>query len=161
MREGQIEMEQFRQATETLARFEDFLDQARAFMPHRAPEHLRYSLTHSLKQTTEGWTWKQDHRRRPQAEASAEDQQAARARQADALWADVRAIRVPALLFRGEQSKILSPEVAQRTVEAMPDARLVAIPRATHNVHSDNPADFAAALDAYLTDVLPRRTSGA
>ena len=157
MREGQVEMEQFRQATETLARFEDFLERAMRFMPHRAPAHLRYSLTHSLKQTEDGWTWKQDHRRRRQAEASAAEQAAARARTAEALWADVRALRTPTLLFRGEQSKILSAEVAERTVAAMEDARLVVIPRATHNVHSDNPADFAAALDAFLSEVLSRR----
>lgn len=157
MREGQLEMEQFRQATETLGRFEDFLDRATAFMPHRAPEHLRYSLTHSLKQTGDGWTWKQDHRRRLHAAASQEEQQTARDRQAEALWADVRAIRRPVLLFRGENSKILSPEVAQRTVDAMENARLVVIPRATHNVHSDNPGDFAAALDAFLTEILPPR----
>lgn len=156
MREGQIEMEQFRAATETLARFDDFLDRAIRFMPHRAPEHLRYSLTHSLKQTEDGWTWKQDHRRRPPAGLNEEEQAAARARGAEALWSDVRAIRAPALLFRGENSKILSPEVAERTVAAMQDARLVVIPRATHNVHSDNPGDFAAALDAFLGEVLVR-----
>lgn len=157
MREGQIEMEQFRTATETLARFEDFLDRATRFMPHRPVDHLRYSLTHSLKPTAEGWTWKQDHRRRRQSDAPAEEQQAARAAAAEALWADVRAITPPTILFRGEQSKILSPEVAERTVAAMPNARLVVIPRATHNVHSDNPKDFAAALDAFLTEVLPAR----
>lgn len=154
MREGQIEMEQFRQETETLTRFEDFLERAMRFMPHRPPEHLRYSLTHSLKQTEEGWTWKQDHRRRRQAALSPEEQQAARQRSAETLWSDVRAIRAPALLLRGANSKILSEEVAQRTVAAMTDARLVVIPRATHNVHSDNPADFAAAVDAFCTSVL-------
>lgn len=157
MREGQIEMEQFRSETETLSRFEDFLERAMKFMPHRAPEHLRYSLTHSLKQTPEGWTWKQDHRPRAQQALSADEQVAARARHSEALWADVRAIRVPTLLFRGENSKILSEEVAERTVAAMADARLVVIPRATHNVHSDNPADFAATLDSFLAEVLRAR----
>ena len=157
MREGQIEMEQFRQATETLSRFEDFLDRAMKFMPHRAPEHLRYSLTHSLKQTPEGWTWKQDHRRREEQARSPEEQAAARARSTEALWADVRAIRVPTLLFRGENSKILSEEVAERTVAAMANARLVVSPRATHHVHSDNPTDFAAALDSFLGEVLRAR----
>jgi esterase len=157
MREGQIEMEQFRQATETLSRFDDFLDRATKFMPYRAPEHLRYSLTHSLKQTADGWTWKQDHRHRPQQALSADEQEVVRARNTDALWADVRAIRVPTLLFRGQNSKILSEEVAERTVAAMPNARLVVIPRATHNVHSDNPADFASALDSFLGEVLPAR----
>lgn len=156
MREGQIEMEQFRQATETLTRFEDFLDRAMKFMPHRPPEHLRYSLTHSLKQTEGGWTWKQDHRRRQQQATGPAEQEAARARNAKALWADVKSIAAPTLLLRGAESKILSPEVAERTVAAMTNARLVVIPRATHNVHSDNPGDFAAAVDAFLTEVLPR-----
>jgi pimeloyl-ACP methyl ester carboxylesterase len=157
MREGQIEMEQFRSETETLSRFEDFLERAMKFMPHRAPEHLRYSLTHSLRRTSDGWTWKQDHRRRPQMELGQAEMEAARKRNAEALWADVKAIQVPTLLFRGENSKILSEDVAERTVAAMHDARLVVIPRATHNVHSDNPADFSAALDAFLAEVLSKR----
>ena len=157
MREGQIEMEQFRTATETLSRFDDFLDRAMKFMPHRPPEHLRYSLTHSLKQTAEGWTWKQDHRRRLQQPATPAEAEAMRAQRAEAMWADVRSIATPTLLLRGAESKILSHDVAERTVAAMPDARLVVIPRATHNVHSDNPGDFAAAVDAFLSEVLPKR----
>jgi esterase len=156
MREGQIEMEQFRQATETLSRFEDFLDRAKKFMPHRTTEHLRYSLTHSLKQTKEGWTWKQDHRRRSEREMGGAERLEARSRSAESLWADVKSIATPTLLLRGEESKILSPEVAERTVTEMQAARLVVIPRATHNVHSDNPADFAAAVHAFLTDVRGR-----
>jgi pimeloyl-ACP methyl ester carboxylesterase len=156
MREGQIEMEQFRRETETLSRFEDFLDRAMKFMPHRAPEHLRYSLTHSLRRTPDGWTWKQDHRSRAQLATAEAELEAARNRNAEALWADVRAIQTPTVLFRGANSKILSEEVAEQTVSAMHDARLVVIPRATHNVHSDNPADFSAALDAFLTEILAR-----
>jgi esterase len=154
MRAGQIEMEQFRRETETLVRFEDFLDRATKFMPHRAPEHLRYSLTHSLRRTDDGWTWKQDHRRRPQP-GGTDEVDAARARAAEALWTDVRAIRAPALLLRGADSKILAQDVAEQTVAAMADARLVVIPRATHNVHSDNPASFATSLDAFLTETIP------
>ena len=157
LREGQLEMEAFRRETETLARFDDFLDRAMRFMPHRPPAHLRYSLTHSLKQTAEGWTWKQDHRPRPQQPSTPDEQEKLRAQRAEELWADVRAITTPTLLFRGEQSKILSAEVAERTVAAMPHARLVVIPRATHNAHSDNPVDFAAALDAFLQETLPAR----
>jgi pimeloyl-ACP methyl ester carboxylesterase len=147
MREGELEMEQFAHATETLARFEDFLEQAKRFMPHRPEAHLRYSLTHSLKPTAQGYTWKQDPRPRPRPTP----EQIAERR--ESLWRDVRAIRTPTLLFRGAQSKILSQEVAERMVKAMADARLVTIPRATHNVHSDNPADFARALDAFLREV--------
>ena len=156
MREGQVEMGQFRQATETLDRFEDFLERAQRFMPHRPVEHLRYSLTHSLKQTPDGrCTWKQDHRpRRAQLHSDAERRAAADARREE-LWRDVERIRTPTLLFRGAESKILAHEVAERMVKAMGDARLVVIPRATHNVHSDNPGDFASALDGFLREVLP------
>ena len=157
MREGQLEMEAFREATETLSGFDDFLNRAIKFMPHRAPEHLRYSLTHSLKPTAEGWTWKQDHRRREggQADLTDEQRKAANEARADALWTDVKAISQPTMLFRGENSKILAHDSAERTVAAMQNARLVVIPRATHNVHSDNPADFARELDGFLSEVLP------
>jgi len=156
MREGQLEMEAFREATETLSSFDDFLNRATKFMPHRPVAHLRYSLTHSLKQTPEGWTWKQDHRRREGMNAGTEEERkAANAARAEALWADVKAIQAPTMLFRGENSKILAHDVAERTVEAMQNARLVVIPRATHNVHSDNPRDFARELDGFLSEVLP------
>lgn len=81
----------------------------------------------------------------------------ARVHNTEALWADVRAIHAPKLLFRGENSKILSEDVAARTVAAMPDARPVVIPRTAHNVHSDNPADLVAALDSCLSEVLRAR----
>ena len=157
MREGQLEMEAFRSATETLSSFDDFLNRAIQFMPHRPPDHLRYSLTHSLKQTADGWTWKQDHRPRPGAEEMPpEARRQENAARAEAMWADVKAIHKPVMLFKGADSKILSQEAAEATVAAMSDARLVVIPRATHNVHSDNPTDFARELDAFLSEVLPR-----
>lgn len=159
MREGQLEMEAFRNETETLSSFDDFLNRAIKFMPHRPVAHLRYSLTHSLKPTAEGWTWKQDHRRREggPADMPEEERKAANAARAEALWADVKAIKQPTMLFKGENSKILSMESAEATVKAMADARLVVIPRATHNVHSDNPIDFARELDKFLGEVLPKR----
>lgn len=146
MREGQIEMESYRQDTETLDSFEDFLERSREYLPHRPVAHLRYSLTHALRQTKEGqWTWKQDHRsRRP---VSKEE----RSIRSEALWADVKSIRTPTTLLRGEWSKILSPDIARRMINLMRNARLVEISSATHNVHSDNPAEFAQALDAFLS----------
>jgi pimeloyl-ACP methyl ester carboxylesterase len=122
------------------------------FMPHRAPEHLRYSLTHALKQTEDGHcTWKQDHRRRlHNIDLSDEERIAVQDARAEALWDDLRSIAQPTLLFRGADSKILSVEVAERVIREMQHAELVEIPRATHNVHSDNPVDFAAALGEFL-----------
>src|SRR5437899_3176796 len=90
LQQGVLELEQFRRDTETLRRFEDFLDRAVRFNPGRRPDHLRYSLRHSLKQVPDGWTWKQDHRPRPQTKGrSAEELRTERERQAEALWQDV------------------------------------------------------------------------
>ena len=152
MQAGLIEMEEFRQDTETMRRFEDFLERAVHFNPQRKPEHLRYSLLHSLKPIEEGWTWKQDHRRRPLSEKITKERiQELRGARAEAMWADVRAIKTPTLLMRGALSKILSAEAAADTVEAMPDCEQVVVEAAGHSVQGDNPKDFAGELDAYVT----------
>jgi pimeloyl-ACP methyl ester carboxylesterase len=152
MQAGLIEMEEFRQDTETMRRFEDFLERAVHFNPQRKPDHLRYSLLHSLKPVEDGWTWKQDHRRRPvPSDITKERIQEPRQVRADAMWTDVRAIETPTLLMRGAVSKILSPEAAKQTVEAMPDCEQVVVEGAGHSVQGDNPKDFAAELDAYVT----------
>ena len=149
MQEGQIEMEQFRRETETLRRFEDFVERAVRFNPARSPAHLRYSLLHSLKRVRGGWTWKQDHRPRPTL--SEGDAQAAREKRTEELWADLRSITAPTLLMRGENSKILSAEGAAQTVAAIGDAEFVIIPAAGHNLHGDNPKSFAAELHSYVS----------
>ncbi|MDP6606761.1 MAG: alpha/beta hydrolase [Dehalococcoidia bacterium] len=160
MRVGIVEMEQFRQDTETMDRFEDFLKRAQMMVPHRAPAHLEYSLLHSLKPTEEGrWTWKQDHRgrRTPAAgapEVSEDEMRAAREANADRMWDDLKSIKTPTLLMRGGISNVLALDAAERVVEAMPDCRLVEIPGAGHRVQGDNPKDFAAELDAFLSKTL-------
>ncbi len=152
MREGQLEMEAFRRETETMRNFEDFLERAVKFNPQRKPAHLKYSLLHSLKQVEDGWTWKQDHRPRPEtaAQADRERLQAGRREREESMWADVKAITTPTLLMRGALSKILSEEAANETVAAMTDAEQVLIPDAGHSVQGDNPKAFARELDAFV-----------
>lgn len=154
MDQGQIEMEAFRRDTETMDRFEDFLERAIQFNPQRQSAHLRYSLMHSLKEVSAGWTWKQDHRPRPNAPRTSEEARAARAAQNARLWDDVRVITTPTLLMRGALSKILSAESAADTAVAMPDCRLVEITGAGHSVQGDNPRDFAVELDRFVVERL-------
>jgi esterase len=151
MQEGQREMADYRDQTDTLNHFEEFVDRSKKFMPHRAEAHLRYSLFHSLKQTSDGrYTWKRDTRPRPASSLSETKVTIASDRREAELWQDVRRIQQPTLLFRGEESKILSTHTAERMIEELPNGMLVTIARATHNVHSDNPVDFAIALDDFL-----------
>ncbi len=157
MSEGIIEMEQFRQDTETMSQFEDFLNRAIHFNPQRKPDHLKYSLLHSLKQIDEGWTWKQDHRRRQLPEGMTEEQmKEARQQRTESLWNEVKAIKTPTLLLRGSISKILSEEAANSMSEAMADCTHEVIEGAGHSVQGDQPSLFAAATDAYLTPRLTR-----
>ena len=46
------------------------------FNPDRPVDHLRYSLTHALRETDEGWTWKNDRRKRPKLDEEARKRQA-------------------------------------------------------------------------------------
>jgi esterase len=145
MHSGVLSMEGFKIETETLSRFEDFLERAHKFMPHRPIAQLRYSLMHSLKQLPDGrWTWKQDHR------AGAVRRHAP----LSDLWNDLPNISAPTLLMRGAQSNVLSEDVAQRAVQTLSNGRLVTIDPATHNVHSDNPNAFARELHTFLQSVL-------
>ena len=67
------------------------------------------------------------------------------------LWPLVHDISCPTLIVRGADSDILSPEVAQQMVSAMPNARLVEVQRAGHMVFEDNPDDFLAVVRIFLT----------
>ncbi len=156
MAQGLMELEAFRRETETMSRFEDFLERAIQFNPQRKPDHLKYSLLHSLKPVDGGWTWKQDHRPRPTPQLPEEQLLEARKQRSETLWAQVRQIPVPTLLMRGEVSKILSAEAADQMVSEMRDAEQVVIPGAGHSVQGDNPRGFAEALHAFIE----RRAAG-
>jgi pimeloyl-ACP methyl ester carboxylesterase len=67
------------------------------------------------------------------------------------LWPSLPNIACPTLIVRGKETDLLSPEVAQRMVETIPNARLVEIERAGHMVFEDNPQDFIAAVKDWLS----------
>lgn len=151
LNEGTVQIQAFDRATETLSSFDDFLARSRQYLPHRPVAQLRYSLLHALKQLPEGgWSWKQDHR----ASVASRSPEVMARNGANGpffdLWDEVRRIEVPALLFLGAQSQTLSPEIAQRVAQTLPDGDWVTIDPATHNVHSDNPNDFARELHGFL-----------
>jgi pimeloyl-ACP methyl ester carboxylesterase len=62
-------------------------------------------------------------------------------------------VRAPTLIVRGAESPILSPEGAQALVREIPDARLVEIAGAEHNVHLEQPERFLEAALAFLAEV--------
>jgi pimeloyl-ACP methyl ester carboxylesterase len=69
-------------------------------------------------------------------------------------WADIdlerlAEVEVPVLLSQGSESPGWFIEIIRRLDEAIPSARVVTIPGATHNPHGTHPADFAAIVAAH------------
>lgn len=65
------------------------------------------------------------------------------------LWESLRGTPGPALVVRGAASDVLSPDVAERMVEALPQGRLAVVAQAGHSVMTDNPEGFAEAVAAF------------
>ena len=147
--QGQVDMQALRRDTETMNAFDDFLNRAIKFAPHRHPAHLRYSLMHSLKQVPEGWTWKQQTRSEPEG-LSDEERKARMTIWSGPMQDAIGRVRAPSLLIRGANSKILSEQGAQAMVAEMRDCEFRLIEGATHNVQGDQPAVFAREVDAFL-----------
>ena len=62
----------------------------------------------------------------------------------------LRFIHTPALVVRGEESRVMSSREARKMARALSGGKLVEIPRATHPVHLDNPEAFGRAVLDFL-----------
>lgn len=80
---------------------------------------------------------------------SPEEVERAQKAQAD-LEARTKDVKCPVLILRGELSDILLPDVAEATVKAFPNGRLVEIPRTTHMIPTDDPLAFRTAVRDFL-----------
>jgi len=104
---------------------------------------LRQRVRHGLKRLPDGeLTWKYARGLRDMMRAGRRD--------AVDLWEPLPRIPCPTLLVRGAESDILSPEVAKKMVERLPDGRLIEIPGAGHTVPADRPDDFVGHVRAFL-----------
>jgi len=62
----------------------------------------------------------------------------------------MKRVTCPTLVVRGGRSDILLPEAAADTVAAIPNARLVEVPNAGHNIPSDDPRAFRTVVSEFL-----------
>jgi esterase len=110
----------------------------------RPPEaHHRQRVEQNLMRTEDGrWTWRYDRALRSPSTV--------RPRDPDAAWRACANIAAPALIIRGSLSDVLSPEVAARMLEVIPNARLVEVENSGHSVPLDAPDGFLAAARAFL-----------
>jgi pimeloyl-ACP methyl ester carboxylesterase len=105
--------------------------------------HQRHRVYNNLMLMEDGhWTWRYDRALRSVREL--------RPRDAETGWRSCANIAVPTLLIRGALSDILAPEVAERMVGTIPDARLTTVANSGHSVPLDAPEGFFAAAGAFL-----------
>ncbi len=120
---------------------DQFIDNVVNYDPYRKREHVERTVKYNLFQRADGkYVSKNDHRR------------LASSRTAIGLE-DVRALHVPVMVVRGENSSVFTTEAGERLIGALPDARMVTVPNCGHNVHSQNTPGFLAAVNPFLNEV--------
>ena len=150
-RGGERGVNNFVTQKDVLDTYEEFVQHVIEYSPFRPEWQIRSSLRHSLMQRPDGkWTWKYDPVLRDPARRAR--QQSAREDPASR-WALWEAIACPTLIVRGQNSDVLSREVAERMVERNANSRLVEVANAGHRVPGDNPVAFEEAVRAFLDEV--------
>lgn len=143
-------VEFMRSAPDGFASLEDVADAISAYNPHRPrPKNLE-GLKKNVRQGTDGrWRWHWDP-----AFLEGGDEHKRRATQND-LEDAARAVRVPTLLVRGEQSDVVSSEGAEEFRRLIPHA-VIREAKAGHMVAGDDNDVFATQVTDFLDAQLPR-----
>ncbi len=118
---------------------DEFLDNVVRYDKFRSREHIARTVKYNMLRRADGkYVSKVDHRRVPATpdEPLSLD--------------DVKAIDCPVLLVRGAESNVLEPDAAERFSAALPNGRLVTVPKAGHNVHGANTPGFLDAVVPFL-----------
>ena len=135
------------QQRDTFSSVDDAFEFERSQNPRAQEWMLRERVEHNLRELPDGQlTWKYDKALREnmgrQPEPSGEER-----------WQMWRKIQAQVLVVRGEESDLLSPEIARRMLDELPNAELVTLPGAGHTLMADQPEAFVAAVRDWL---LPR-----
>ena len=130
---------------ETFDTFEEVVQHGIKQYPLTPEAELRHANYHNLYRRADGkWCWRWDINllqwRRRNRSAPGD------------LYTYLQRIQCPTLLIRGQRSPLLTPEVAQKMVQALPNGRTVDIANAAHTVNADNAPEFNAVTAAFLKE---------
>jgi pimeloyl-ACP methyl ester carboxylesterase len=130
---------------ETFATFEEVVQNGIKQYPLTPEAELRHANYHNLYRGVDGkWSWRWDINllqwRRRNRSAPGD------------LYTYLQRIQCPTLLIRGQRSPLLTPEVAQKMIQALPNGRTVDIANAAHTVNADNAPEFNAVTAAFLKE---------
>jgi pimeloyl-ACP methyl ester carboxylesterase len=124
-------MARFAASPKRIDSLDEYIVWAREGIPQASDDWMRYKAIHATRQLSDGsYEVKFRMFERPAQPPAPFD-----------TWAHIAKISCPTLVVRGGESDILTPEIAGRMVQTIPNAREVVIPRASHNVHESNPTD--------------------
>jgi len=125
--------------------FEEVVQNGIKQYPLTPEAELRHANYHNLSRGADGkWRWRWDinllqwRRQHPGTPGD--------------LYTYLRRVRCPTLLIRGQQSPLLTPEVAQKMIQTLPNGRTVDIANAAHTVNADNAREFNAVTAAFLKE---------
>jgi pimeloyl-ACP methyl ester carboxylesterase len=106
----------------------------------RAPAHMiEESVRHGMRQIEAGrYTWKYDPALLRRRGASID------------LWSLMKTVPIPTLLQYGSHSNVVSPELAERLKQTMPQCTVERIENAGHALFTDQPDAFAASIERFL-----------
>ena len=146
MQQGTQNIRNFVQQDDELDSVDAFVERVLKYNPRRAPEQIRGSIMHNLKQLPNGkWTWKYDKRlRRPGRRMGSDPETEKR------LWGYLEALQCPTLLVRGGASDIIAMDTADKMHAVIPNSQLATIEGAGHLVMGDSPAGFQGAVTEFL-----------
>ena len=146
MQQGTQNIRNFVQQDDELDSVDAFVERVLKYNPRRAPEQIRGSIMHNLKQLPNGkWTWKYDKRlRRPGRRMGSDPETEKR------LWGYLEALQCPTLLVRGGASDIIAMDTADKMHAVIPNSQLATIEGAGHLVMGDSPAGFQRAVTEFL-----------
>ena len=147
MQQGTQNIRNFVQQDDELDSVDAFVERVLKYNPRRAPEQIRGSIMHNLKQLPNGkWTWKYDKRlRRPGRRMGSDPETEKR------LWGYLEALQCPTLLVRGGASDIIAMDTAEKMRKVIPNSQMATIEGAGHLVMGDSPSGFQRAVTEFLT----------
>ena len=135
----------FVQANQEFDNLEQFVENVRKYDPYRSREHIERTVRYNMLQRADG---------KYVSKCDATPRRLGLVRGVGPLenimLDDARAFHLPVLVVRGETSRILPPDAAERFRDALPQGALVTVPNCGHNVHGQNTKGFIAALDGFL-----------
>jgi len=125
---------------------EDAAEYLSGLMKLASRHMVEESARHGLRRTEAGrYTWKYDPALLMRQPAPAGNPAAM-----PDLWRMVGEIGSPTLLQYGSESRVVTPELAERMRAAMPDCTVERIERAGHALFTDRPDEFAAGVERFM-----------